>query len=195
MKKIDTRYITQIAAMSAIAGVLMMFEMPLWFAPGFYKMDLSDLPALIGGLAMGPLAGVIIEGIKVIISIILGGTTTFFVGEVSNFIIGCSFVVPAAFVYKYNRSRKGAYIGMTVGTLILASVGSAMNAFVLIPAYVKILELPMEQIVAMGTAVNPAITSLSTLVLFAVVPFNLLKGMLVSIITALIYKKIRIIIK
>ena len=195
MKKIDPRYITQIAAMSAIAGVLMMFEMPLWFAPGFYKMDLSDLPALICGLAMGPLAGVIIEGIKVIISIILGGTTTFFVGEVSNFIIGCSFVVPAAFVYKYNRSRKGAYIGMTVGTLILASVGSAMNAFVLIPAYVKILELPMEQIVAMGTAVNPAITSLSTLVLFAVVPFNLLKGMLVSIITALIYKKIRIIIK
>ncbi len=195
MKKTNTRYITQIAAMSAIAGVLMMFEMPLWFAPGFYKMDLSDLPALIGGLAMGPLAGVIIEAIKVIISIILGGTTTFFVGEVSNFIIGCSFVAPAAFVYKYNRSRKGAYLGMLVGTLILASVGSAMNAFVLIPAYVKILELPMEQIVAMGTAVNPAITSLSTLVLLAVVPFNLLKGVMVSLITALIYKKIRIIIK
>ena len=195
MNKINTRYITQIAAMSAVAGVLMMFEVPLWFAPGFYKMDLSDLPALIGGFAMGPLAGMLIELFKVIISIVLGGTSTFFVGETSNFIIGCSFVVPASIVYKHMRSRKGAYSGMLIGTVILASVGSAMNAFVLIPAYVKILGLPMEQIVAMGTAVNPAITSLSTLVLFAVVPFNLLKGVLVSLITALIYKKIRILIK
>ena len=195
MNKINTRYITQIAAMSAVAGVLMMFEVPLWFAPGFYKMDLSDLPALIGGFAMGPLAGMLIELFKVIISIVLGGTSTFFVGETSNFIIGCSFVVPASIVYKHMRSRKGAYTGMLIGTVVLASVGSAMNAFVLIPAYVKILGFPMEQIVAMGTAVNPAITSLSTLVLFAVVPFNLLKGVLVSLITALIYKKIRILIK
>ena len=195
MNKINTRYITQIAAMSAVAGVLMMFEVPLWFAPGFYKMDLSDLPALIGGFAMGPLAGMLIELFKVIISIVLGGTSTFFVGETSNFIIGCSFVVPASIVYKHMRSRKGAYTGMLIGTVVLASVGSAMNAFVIIPAYVKILGLPMEQIVAMGTAVNPAITSLSTLVLFAVVPFNLLKGVLVSLITALIYKKIRILIK
>ena len=195
MNKINTRYITQIAAMSAVAGVLMMFEVPLWFAPGFYKMDLSDLPALIGGFAMGPLAGMLIELFKVIISIVLGGTSTFFVGETSNFIIGCSFVVPASIVYKHMRSKKGAYTGMVIGTVVLASVGSAMNAFVLIPAYVKILGLPMEQIVAMGTAVNPAITSLSTLVLFAVVPFNLLKGVLVSLITALIYKKIRILIK
>lgn len=195
MNKKNTRYITQIAAMSAVAGVLMMFEVPLWFAPGFYKMDLSDLPALIGGFAMGPLAGMLIELFKVIISIVLGGTSTFFVGETSNFIIGCSFVVPASIVYKLMRSRKGAYTGMLIGTVVLASVGSAMNAFVLIPAYVNILGLPMEQIVAMGTAVNPAITSLSTLVLFAVVPFNLLKGVLVSLITALIYKKIRILIK
>ena len=195
MNKKNTRYITQIAAMSAVAGVLMMFEVPLWFAPGFYKMDLSDLPALIGGFAMGPLAGMLIELFKVIISIVLGGTSTFFVGEASNFIIGCSFVVPASIVYKLMRSRKGAYTGMLIGTVVLASVGSAMNAFVLIPAYVNILGLPMEQIVAMGTAVNPAITSLSTLVLFAVVPFNLLKGVLVSLITALIYKKIRILIK
>ena len=195
MNNNKTRYITQIAAMSAIAGVLMIFEFPLWFAPGFYKMDLSDLPALVGGFAMGPLAGMLIEFFKVIISVILGGTSTFFVGEVSNFVVGCSFVVPASILYKLIRSRKGAYIGMVSGTVILASVGSAMNAFVLIPTYVKALGLPMEQIVAMGTAVNPAITSLSTLVLFAVVPFNMLKGILVSAITALIYKKIRIIIK
>ncbi len=195
MKNNKTRYITQIAAMSAVAGVLMMFEVPLWFAPGFYKMDLSDLPALVGGFAIGPLAGILIELFKVIISVIIGGTSTFFVGEASNFIIGCSFVVPASLIYKHLRSKKGAYMGMAAGTIILASIGSAMNAFVLIPTYVKILGLPMEQIVAMGTAVNPAITSLSTLVLFAVVPFNLFKGVLVSLITALIYKKIRILIK
>ena len=195
MNNNKTRYITQIAAMSAVAGVLMIFEFPLWFAPGFYKMDLSDLPALVGGFAMGPLAGMLIEFFKVIISVILGGTSTFFVGEVSNFVVGCSFVVPASILYKMIRSRKGAYVGMITGTVVLASVGSAMNAFVLIPTYVRALGLPMEQIVAMGTAVNPAITSLSTLVLFAVVPFNMLKGILVSAITALIYKKIRIIIK
>ena len=195
MNNNKTRYITQIAAMSAVAGVLMIFEFPLWFAPGFYKMDLSDLPALVGGFAMGPLAGMLIEFFKVIISVILGGTSTFFVGEISNFVVGCSFVVPASILYKMIRSRKGAYVGMITGTVVLASVGSAMNAFVLIPTYVRALGLPMEQIVAMGTAVNPAITSLSTLVLFAVVPFNMLKGILVSAITALIYKKIRIIIK
>ncbi len=190
-----TRFITQISALSAIAAVLMLFEFPLWFAPGFYKMDLSDLPALIGGFALGPVAGVLIELIKNLINLLINGTATACVGEFSNFVIGCSFVLPAALVYKYHKTKKHAIVGMIAGTVCVSVVGSAMNAFVLIPAYVKLLNLPLENIVAMGNAVNSSITSLGTLVMFAVVPFNFLKGIIVSLITALIYKKIRVLLK
>lgn len=195
MNKFKTKYITEIGVLSAIAAVLMIFEFPLWFAPSFYKLDVSELAPLIGGFALGPLAGVIIEGLKIVIHLILEGTSTFFVGDISNFIVGCSFILPASLVYKYNKTRKGAIYGMLTGTLILGAAGSAFNAFFLIPAYSKILNLPLDKIVAMGSEVNSSIDSVSTLVLYAVVPFNLLKGMLVSFITLLIYKKISVILK
>lgn len=195
MNKFKTKYITEIDVLSAIAAVLMIFEFPLWFAPSFYKLDVSELAPLIGGFALGPLAGVIIEGLKIVIHLILEGTSTFFVGDISNFIVGCSFILPASLVYKYNKTRTGAIYGMLVGTISLALVGSAINAFFLIPAYSKILNLPIDRIVAMGSAINSSIDSVSTLVLYAVVPFNLLKGTIVSSITLLIYKKISVILK
>lgn len=195
MNKFKTKYITEIGVLSAIAAVLMIFEFPLWFAPSFYKLDVSELAPLIGGFALGPLAGVIIEGLKIVIHLILEGTSTFFVGDISNFIVGCSFILPASLVYKYNKTRTGAIYGMLVGTISLALVGSAINAFFLIPAYSKILNLPIDRIVAMGSAINSSIDSVSTLVLYAVVPFNLLKGTIVSSITLLIYKKISVILK
>ena len=195
MNKFKTKYITEIGVLSAIAAVLMIFEFPLWFAPSFYKLDVSELAPLIGGFALGPLAGVIIEGLQIVIHLILEGTSTFFVGDISNFIVGCSFILPASLVYKYNKTRTGAIYGMLVGTISLALVGSAINAFFLIPAYSKILNLPIDRIVAMGSAINSSIDSVSTLVLYAVVPFNLLKGTIVSSITLLIYKKISVILK
>ncbi len=195
MKQNKTRYITQVSALSAIAAVLMLFEFPLWFAPGFYKMDLSDLPALIGGFAFGPLASVLIELFKNVLNIIINGTTTAFIGEASNFVIGCSFVLPATIIYKYNRNKKYAVYGMLAGTASLAIIGSAMNAFVLIPTYVKMLGLPLENIIAMGNAVNSNITGMWSLILYAVVPFNALKGIGVSAITTVIYKRIRVILK
>lgn len=195
MKNSKTRYITEIGVLSAIAAVLMLFDFPLWFAPAFYKIDVSELAPLIGGFALGPAAGIIIEAIKVVLHLLMKGTSTFFVGDISNFIVGCSFIIPASVIYKYNKSRKGAVIGMLAGTLTLGIVGSAFNAFLLIPAYSKILNLPIEQIVAMGNAVNSSINSVGSLVLYAVVPFNLLKGIVVSAITLLIYKKISVILK
>ena len=186
----DTHYITYTAIFSCMAGVLMLAEIPLFFAPGFYKMDLSELPIMICTFYLGPVAGVTAELIKVCIKLLLKGTTTAFVGDFANFAVGCSFVLPASIVYHANPSRKSALTGMIVGTLVMTVFGSAFNAIYLLPKFSALFGMPMEVIVGMGTKVNPAITSVSTLVLFAVVPFNLLKGIVVSLLTFLLYKRI-----
>ena len=186
----DTHYITYVAIFSCMAGVLMLVEIPLFFAPGFYKMDLSELPILICTFYLGPVAGVISELIKVMIKLLLKGTTTAFVGDFANFAVGCSFVLPASVVYHANPSKKSALTGLIVGTLVMTIFGSAFNAIYLLPKFAQLFGMPLDVIVGMGTAVNSAITSVSTLVLFAVVPFNLLKGIVVSLLTFLLYKRI-----
>ncbi|HAX50374.1 ECF transporter S component, partial [Muricomes intestini] len=188
--RIGIRTIAQISMLSAIATVLMLFEIPLPFAPAFYEIDFSEVPVLIGCFVMGPLAGAVIELVKILLNLVINGTLTAGVGEAANFLIGCALCVPAGLIYKRNRTRKGAITGMAVGTLVMTAVGSLLNAFVLLPAYGAAFGMPIEGLVKMGTAVNSHITSLSTFVLFAVAPFNLLKGILVSLVVFLIYKKI-----
>lgn len=195
MSRSRVRMITQIAMMGAAAVILMLFEIPLPFAPSFYEIDFSEVPVLIGCFTMGPMAGVLIELVKVLLNLLINGTMTAGIGEAANFLIGCAFCVPAGLIYQRFHSRKGAVIGMTAGTAVMTIVGSLINAFVLLPAYTMLMGLSLETIIGMGTAVNPAITNITTLVLFAVVPFNLLKGVLVSIIVLLIYKKISPILK
>ena len=185
-----THYITYTAMFATMAGVLMLVEIPLPFAPPFYKIDLSELPIMICTFYLGPVAGVTAELIKVCIKLLLKGTTTAFVGDFANFAVGCSFVLPASIVYHANPSRRSALTGMVVGTLVMTVFGSAFNAIYLLPKFSALFGMPMEVIVGMGTKVNPAITSVSTLVLFAVVPFNLLKGIVVSLLTFLLYKRI-----
>ncbi len=184
------RMMAQIGMLSAIAVVLMLFEIPLPFAPAFYEIDFSEVPVLIGCFAMGPLAGAAIEFLKILLNFAINGTTTAGVGEIANFLIGCSLVVPAALIYRWKRTRTGAIIGMITGTVFMTVVGCFLNAFVLLPTYAVAFGMPIDGLVQMGTAVNSAITSLTTFVLFAVAPFNLLKGTLVSLIVFLIYKKI-----
>ncbi len=186
----DTHYITYTAIFACMAGVLMLVEIPLFFAPGFYKMDLSELPIMICTFYLGPVAGVVAELIKVCIKLLLKGTSTAFVGDFANFAVGCSFVLPASIVYHAKPSRKSALWGMVVGTLVMTVFGSAFNAIYLLPKFAVLFGMPMEVIVGMGTKVNSAITSVPTLVLFAVVPFNLLKGFVVSLLTFLLYKRI-----
>lgn len=188
--KVGVRTIVQIGMLSAIAVVLMLFEVPLPFAPSFYEIDFSEVPVLVGCFVMGPLAGAAIELIKILLNFVINGTMTAGVGEIANFIIGCALCVPAGIIYKKNRTRKGALIGMASGTVLMVAAGCVMNAFVLLPVYAKAFGMPMEALVGMGSAVNSHITSLSTFVIFAVAPFNLLKGVLVSLIVLLIYKKI-----
>ena len=189
--KVNTRTLVQIGMLSALAIILMQFEIPLPFAPAFYKIDFSEVPVLIGCFSMGAFAGVLIELIKVILNVAIKGTMTMGIGDAANFLIGCAFCVPAALIYQKKRTKSGAVTGMEVGTVIMTILGCVLNAYILLPVYAKAFEMPLDALVSMGTEVNGAITGLMTFVLFAVAPFNLLKGILVSLIVFFVYKKIR----
>ena len=167
-----------------------MLDFPIPFAPSFYKMDFSEIPALIGAFAFGPVAAVMIEFCKIVLKLLFKGTSTAFVGDLANFIIGCSFLLPASILYFFRKTKKNAIIGCVAGTLVMTVFGSAFNAIYLIPKFAQLYGLPLESIIEMGHAINPAINSVSTLALFAVVPMNLLKGTAVSVVTVLVYKKL-----
>lgn len=193
--KLGAREIAIIGMLGAISVVLMLFEIPLPFAPSFYKIDLSEVPVLVGCFALGPVAGVLIEFIKIFLNLLINGTLTAGVGELANFFIGCSFCVPAGIVYKRKTTKRGAVGGLVFGTLIMTFLGCFINAYIMLPAYAKAFSWPLDAIIEMGSKVNANITDLFSFVMFAVVPFNLLKGIVVSIIVLLIYKKISPIIK
>ncbi len=189
-RTLTTRKIAMIGVFSAIAAVLHMLDFPIPFAPSFYKMDFSEIPALIGAFAFGPVAAVMIEFCKIVLKLLFKGTSTAFVGDLANFIIGCSLLLPASIIYLFRKTKKNAVIGCVVGTLIMTVFGSAFNAVYLIPKFAQLYGLPLDSIIEMGHAINPAINSVTTLALFAVVPMNLLKGAAVSVVTVLVYKKL-----
>ena len=188
--RLGVKALVKIGMLAAVAIILMLFEIPRPFAPSFYEIDFSEVPVLVGCFAMGPFAGALIEFVKILLNFVVTGTDTAGVGEIANFIIGCSLCVPAGLIYRRNRTRKNALIGMAVGTVTMTVIGCFINAFVLLPTYAVAFGMPMDALVSMGTAVNSHITNLFTFVMFAVAPFNLLKGVLVSVIVFLIYKKI-----
>ena len=178
MERSRTRTLTQIAMLGAVAGVLMNFEFPIPFlAPSFYQLDFSEIPVLIGSFAMGPLAGVVIELVKILVHLVTKGTMTAGVGDVANFIFGCAFVIPAGLIYRFHhiKSRKHAVEGMAAGTVLTTAAACLMNAFVLLPAYGKAFGMPVEAFIEMGTAVNPSVNSLLGFVAMIIVPFNLFK--------------------
>lgn len=191
----NVRTMVMIAMLGAISMVLMWFEIPLWFAPSFYKIDLSEVPVMIGAFALGPVAGAMIELVKVLLKLVMKGTTTAFVGDIANYIIGCALILPAGIIYRKKKSKRNAIIGMTAGTVFLTIVGCFLNAYVLLPAYGKAFGMEVEKLVAMGTAVNPAINSVTTFVILAVAPFNLIKGVAVSVITLILYKYVSPLLK
>ncbi len=186
----------KISILAVIAFVLMYFEFPLPFiAPPFYQIDFSEIPVLIGGFAISPMAAVIIELFKNLLNVIFQGTETAFVGELSNFIVGCAFVVPTSLIYRHQKTKKNAIIGLSVGVISMAVIGFISNLFFVIPAYVKIMNLPLESIIAMASSIFPFIDSTFLLVLCCTTPFNLIKGILSSVITLIIYKHISPLLK
>lgn len=191
-----TRKLVEIGMLGAIATVLMLFEFPLPFiAPPFYELDLSEVPVLVGAFALGPMAGATIELIKVLINLLINGTATAFVGEIANYIIGCSFIIPAAIIYQKQKSKKNALLGMIVGTITMAILGCFINAYVLLPTYAAAFGIPIDTIIGMGNAINANINDIMTFVVIAVAPFNIIKGFVVSLITMLIYKHLSPILK
>ncbi len=131
--KLTTKMITQIGMLGAIATVLMLFEIPLPFAPSFYEIDFSEVPVLIGCFSMGPLAGALIELVKIVLNFVINGTTTAGVGEVANYIIGISLCVPAGIIYKKGKTKRAALLGLMVGTVFMTILGCFVNAYILLP--------------------------------------------------------------
>lgn len=188
-KLLTTKNVALMGMLGALAGVLMLFEIPLPFiAPSFYGLDFSELPVLVGTFALGPLAGVIIEFVKILVKLVFKPTSTGFVGEFANFVFGCSLVLPAGIIYRFKRTKQGAAIGMAVGTVCFVVVGVILNALVMLPFYSNF--MPLESILAAGAAIHPAIGNVWTFAFLCVGPFNLLKGTLVSLLTALVYKRV-----
>ena len=185
------RGISLIGMLSAIAAVLTLFDFPLIFiAPPFYKFDFSEVPVLLGTFAMGPIAGALIELIKVLLNLLFNGTVTGYVGELSNLLMGLIYILPAGIIYNRFHTKKGAYLGLMTGSFSLAIFSCIINAFVLIPAYTVAFGISLDSILDMAH-----VSSFLLFIIVCVLPFNLIKGIISSVITALLYKKVSYVIK
>lgn len=190
-------YVVRIGLLSAIAFILMYLEFRVPFT-SFLKMDFGDVPAMIAGFAMGPLAGVAVQFIKNLIHFI-SKAETMGVGSLANLLTGIALVVPASLIYRYNRTRRGALWGMLAGTAVMTVGLAAANYYIFIPLYETVMGYDIDKIISSSAAVNPFfgtyITDLRSLVIAGIVPFNILKGLAVSLVTFILYKHISRILK
>ena len=189
MKKDTTHNLTVAAMLSAVAFILMFIEFPIpMLIPAFIKMDFSDLPALLGAFALGPVYGVIISLMKNLLHIVIKGTSTACVGELSNFILGAIFSAVAGYLYKHHKSRKTAIIGAVAGAVAMGVLSVPSNYFVVYPAYVQFYHMPLEAILGMYQAILPSADSLIKCLILFNLPFTLVKGLLDAVLCMLIYK-------
>ena len=189
MKKDTTHNLTVAAMLSAVAFILMFIEFPIpMLIPAFNKMDFSDLHALLGAFALGPVYGVIISFMKNLLHIVIKGTSTACVGELSNFILGAIFSAVAGYLYKHHKSRKTAIIGAVAGAVAMGVLSVPSNYFVVYPAYVQFYHMPLEAILGMYQAILPSADSLIKCLILFNLPFTLVKGLLDAVLCMLIYK-------
>lgn len=186
-KRVSTRVLVKVALLSAISFILMFLEMPIpGLFPDFLKIDISDIPALVAGLALGPFAGFSVEVIKNFLHMITA-TTTGGVGELANIVVGSSFVMTSAILYRKKMDFNGLIKSLIMGTIAMVIIGSVVNYFFLLPFYGKL--MGMEAIIGIGKAVNPNVKDLFTFVLWFIAPFNLIKGIMITLMTIPLYKK------
>jgi riboflavin transporter len=188
-KKRNLNSLIKISLLGAIAFILMLLEFPIPGVPPFLKLDFSDLPALIGGFALGPIAGVVVELIKNILHVVIRGTTTGGTGELANLLVGGVFVYVASLIYHKNKTKKNAIMGLMVGTIVMTVVAGIFNYYILIPLYATLFG-GLENVIGAAAVANKAITSLSTLIILGITPFNIFKGIVVSGVTLAMYKKV-----
>ena len=177
--------LTRCGLLSAMAVILFYIEIPV---VAFYKLDLSTLPAILAGFAMGPLQGVAVIIVKDLVHML--GTSTACVGEIADMLMSCAFVVPASLYYRRHKDRKSAMMAMLIGSVLMVITGVLVNYYILIPAYQVLMNLPLEVIIGMGQAVFSFVDSTVKLVIFITGPFNILKGAVLSVVTYLLYKRV-----
>ncbi len=185
-KLLTTNYLVKVAVLAAVARVVMFLEFPLPIFPAFLKLDFSDLIPLMGSLALGPVAGVLIEFLKCLIHLL--NSSTGGVGDLANFIVGAAYVWAAGFYYQRHKNKVGAIVSLCLGTVTMIIAGAIVNYFITIPLYGVVMGWSEEAIVGMGSALIPAIHDKFTLILYAFCPFNLIKGILLTILSLLLYK-------
>ena len=188
LKQFSLKQLLTITLMAVISFIIMFLEMPIPIFPEFLKVDISDLPALITGIALGPVAGILVELFKNLLHLLR--TSTMGVGELANFLVGAALILPPSLMYKKKPELKTLAIGLVVGILLMGVVGGLANYFILLPFYEKAMGFPMAAIVGMGSAVNPAIKDTFSLILYAIVPFNILKGIIVTLFSLALYKRV-----
>lgn len=191
VKKVNVRYLTVTAMLSAIAYILMFLDFSVPFMPSFIKMDLSELPALIGSFAMGPVCGVVVCLIKNVLHLFI--TTTGGVGELSNFILGAAFVLPAGLIYKHKKSRKSALIGSLTGAVFMGIFSIVSNYYLVYPVYYNF--MPEEVILSAYQAIIPSVKNILQCLIYFNMPFTVIKGLFSVVITFLTYKHISPILK
>lgn len=188
-----TRIMVGSAMLAAVASVLMFFDFSVPVMPSFIKLDVSDLPALVGSFAYGPVSGVVISFLKNLLHIVTKGTSTNYVGELSNFLLASFFVAPAGFVYSKMKNKKGAFIGALIGALIMAVASVFTNYYITYPVYTNF--MPMEVIIGMYQVINPNVNTLMECLVKFNMPFTFFKGMLNLALCMVVYKPLSPILK
>ena len=195
MKKTTLRHMTVAGLFGAIAFVLMFFNVSIPVISPFAEFDLSALPELIGGYVLGPLGAIYITTIKLLLKLLFQGTSSMFTGEVQNFILSLSYVLPAILYYRKHKTKKGAVIGLVIGSIVSIVMAVLTNLYLIFPAYIKLYGMNWDGIIEICTAANPMITNIPTFVAFSVIPFNVILRLVSSVITVLVYKKISVPLK
>ncbi len=184
----NTKRLTLSAILAAIAAVVMFLEFTVPFMPPFLKLDLSLIPALVGGFIMGPVTAVLIQLVKDLVHVLL--TQTGGVGEIADFVIGSCFVCIASLLYhRGGKTNKRAALGLVFGSIAMVIGSVIFNYFIAIPIYAKV--TPMDQIISLCGKVNPLIHDSGSLVLFGILPFNIIKAIIVSLFSYFFYTKLR----
>jgi len=193
MKQVELKNLVKVSIFGALAFVVMLIEFPLGIFPDFLKLDFSDCVALIISFALGPAWGVGVEFLKNVLHLFV--TKTAGIGEFANFMIGGFFVYIAGYIYAKNRTKKGAAVALIISTIAFSIWAGLLNYFVLLPLYEKALKFPISEIIKIAAKVNSLVTDKFTLILFSIIPFNLVKGTIISVVTFVLYKRLSKIVK
>lgn len=195
VRNVNVRALVITALMGGLSFILMYFNFSVPILSIFAELDLSALPEIVGGFILGPVGAVEIIVLKILLILLFKGTSSMLTGEIQNFILSVAYVLPAVMYYRKHRTKKGAALGLVLGSAVSVAISVVTNLYIIFPMYIYLYNMTWEQIIGMCHEVNPYITSIPTFAALSVLPFNLVSRAVTSVITMLVYKKISIPIK